>query len=171
MKKGFTLIELLVVSSIIIFFSLIIIANYRTGEEGFRLQRAAYKLAQDIRRAEEMAMSTREFGYKTPKGGYGIYLNTSNSNSYILYADENGNERYDSASSDFEVEKIYLEKGVFINSLSPGGSISINFKPPQPQVKINGNLSGTASITLALESDSAKTKTIEVNSVGLIEVK
>ena len=74
-ESGFTLTELLVVASIIILFSAIVLANYQTGNKQFALQRSAHKLAQDIRRAQEMAMSAKECepcGNVVPPG-YGIY--------------------------------------------------------------------------------------------------
>ncbi|MDP2967102.1 MAG: hypothetical protein Q8N87_01685, partial [bacterium] len=116
MNKSFTLIELLVVTSIIILLSAIILPNYRGIERQFALQRSAHKLAQDIRRVGEMSMSTREFQGEIPKGGYGVHLKLSWGNYYKLYADKNGNEKFDEA--DGEVETIYLEKGVYIQNIS-----------------------------------------------------
>ena len=169
--KGFTLVELLVVSSIIILLSAIILPNYRGIERQFALQRSAHKLAQDVRRAGEMAMSTREFQGEIPEGGYGIHLKLSWGNYYKLYADKNGDEKFD--GSDGEVETIYLEKGVYIKDISPS-SLSINFKSPIPTIKITteaGQDSASAIITLSLESDLTKTKIIKVNSAGLIDVE
>lgn len=166
-QKGFTLVELLVVSGIVIFLSGIVLVNYRAGDEDFRLQRSAHKLAQDIRRAGEMAMSAREFQGSFPEGGYGVQVKLSENTSYILYADKNGNETFD--GQDGEVERIFFEKGVFIKSLSKN-NLSVNFRPPQPKIAIIGG-SSSASITLALKSDPAKTRIIEVNAAGLIEVE
>jgi len=172
MKRGFTLIELIVVTSIIILLSVIVFPNYRGIERQFALQRSAHKLAQDIRRAGEMAMSTKEFQGKVP-AGYGIYLKQGEKD-YLLYADTNppgGNEKYD--GEDDKIETINLEKGVYIQNISPS-SLSINFKPPIPTIKIKkegGQDSTTAVITLSLESDSTKTKIIKVNSAGLIDVE
>ncbi len=170
MNKSFTLIELIVVTSIIILLSAIVFPNYRGIERQFALQRSAHKLAQDIRRAGEMAMSTKEFQGKVP-AGYGIYLKQGERD-YLLYADTNpsqGNEKYD--GGDGKIETINLEKGVYIQNISPS-SLSINFKPPIPTIKIKtkGEDSTTAVITLSLESDSTKTKIIKVNSAGLINV-
>lgn len=168
-QKSFTLIELLVVASIIIILSAIILINWRPGEQQLLLQRAAFKLAQDIRRASEMAMSTKEFQGKVP-AGYGVYLK-QNDNYYLLYADTNpaegGNEKYD--SGDDIIETIYFEKGVYIKNISLS-SLSINFRPPNPIVKID-SLTTSATIIITLESDPTKTKTIRVNNVGLIDVE
>lgn len=165
-QKGFTLIELLTVFGIIIFLSAIILINYRTSGEQFALQRSAHKLTHDIRRAAELAMSSKEFQGNIPQGGYGIHLRQANDDYYILYADTNGNEKYDAV--DGKVETIYFEKGVFIKFLSKN-NLSINFKPPNPTVKID--TSPTVTITLSLQSDSSRIKTIKVNDAGLIEVE
>ena len=71
---GFTLIELLVITAIISLMSALIIPNLRFGEEQFAVQNSAHKLAQDLRIAQEMAMSASEFNEIIPQGGYGIYF-------------------------------------------------------------------------------------------------
>jgi len=173
-KNGFTIVEFLVVIFIISVLSGLSFTAYRTGEKIFALQMSAQKLAQDIRRVEEMAISAKicgPCGNKVPPG-YGIYLQQG-STSYFIYADTNpakGNEIYD--RKDVIVETISFESGVFIKSVNPS-SLSINFKPPDPQTRI-GNSSQTlneVSIVLSLLTDTSKTKTIKVNKAGLIYVE
>ena len=169
---GFTLVELLVVTAIILLLTALILPNFRVGEREFALQRSANKLSQDIRKAQQMAMSAKEYLGSLPPG-YGIYLTQGNSY-YLLYADTNpaaGNEKYDGGDS--IVEKIYLEKKVYIKDVSPA-SLSINFKPPDPKIRISGtgvDETSIATITLALETDPTKTKIIKVNKAGLIYVE
>lgn len=168
-NRGFTLVELLVVISITILLSTLVLANYRGGESQLALQRSANKLAQDVRRAEEMAMSAKEHQGNVPPG-YGIYLEENN-NYYLLYADIHENEKYDGA--DQIVEEIYLESKVYIKDVQPA-SLSINFKPPDPEVKISGQViddANLATIILSLKTDSTKEKIIKVNKAGLIYVE
>lgn len=74
---GFSLIELMVVVTIIVIITLIIIPNYRQISSQFALERSAHKLAQDIRRAAEMAMSARELPGSGPQPkGYGVFFST-----------------------------------------------------------------------------------------------
>jgi len=50
--------------------------------------------------------------------------------------------------------------------------LSINFKPPDPAVKIKTGMgeSDETIITLRLITDTSKTKTIKVNKAGRIEI-
>ncbi len=183
-SKGFTLLEITVVIAIIILLSTIFLANYREGEKRFALQRSAYKLAQEIRRTQEMAMSSQKFEDSFPKGGYGVYL-TKNSNSVIIFADCDGNGSYSLAGSaptcaeatatnpywkGEEIEEFYFEKGIYILNLlpsSPEDSLSITFFPPDPEITINPT-ADYASITLTFDGQSQKT--ITVNKTGAIDV-
>jgi prepilin-type N-terminal cleavage/methylation domain-containing protein len=173
MKDGFTLIELLTVLAIIFTLTSISLPFYRTAQKQYLLESAAQKFVQDIRRAQEMAISARicgPCGNKVPPG-YGIYLQQGNT-SYFIYADTNpaqGNEIYD--GGDVIVETISFESGVFIKNVNPS-SLSINFKPPDPKISIIGPPSvDEVSIVLSLLTDNSKTKTIRVNKAGLIYVE
>jgi len=164
MQRAFTLIELMVVASIIIILSAVALLNYRSGESQFALQRSANKLAQDIRRAQEMAMSAKEFGGTVPEGGYGINFQTTATSSYILFADLNDNGVFDSGET---IEKPSLEEGVRISNLSPSSPLNVTFSPPDPTTNIN--LSDTLAI-ITITND-IQTKIIRVNKAGLIYVE
>ena len=165
MKKAFTLVELLVVIGIIILLTALALPDYRTGERQFALQRSASKLAQDLRRAQEMAMSAKEppTASETFKGAYGIKFQT-NSSDYILFADLDNDQIYDSGE---EIETLPLEKKVKISNLSPASPLTISFTPPDPQININPSDS-LATITL---TNNGQTKIIKVNKAGLIYVE
>ncbi len=163
-KRAFTITELLVVIAIITLFSTLSIPIFRVGERMYLLQNSAYRLAQGIRRAQEMAMAAKS------KTGFGVYL-SSNTDYFIIYEDStsSNNEIYDD-STDKIVETISLEKGVLIWNISPTSSLSINFRPPDPKVRIGNQFqtSTQAIITLALKSDLTKQKKVFVNQGGLI---
>lgn len=171
-QKSFTLVELLVVTGIIVLLSVIIFPNYRVGERQFALERSAHKLAQDIRRAEEMTMSAKLFSCPTGNlQGYGISFTFSPGTDYRLFA------QCDSTKP--PLETINFEKGVKIQDLAyfkdgswSGGKIALwfYFVPPDPTVSIKDGAE-KARITIALETDITKTKIITINNVGLIDVE
>ena len=172
---GFTLIEILVSISIISILTILVFSNYYSGRRQFALQRSAHKLTQDLRRAQEMAMSAKKSPLgNEPKTGYGVFFE-ENEKEYKLYADIDSNEFFTSENDEI-VETIKLEKGVHIKEINSNSSpkkISVNFKPPDPTVKIKFLVGGAneAIITLSLVTDDSKTKTIKINKVGRIEIE
>jgi len=191
MNKAFTLLELTVVAAIISLLILIILPNYRQEEKQSALLRSTHKLAQDLRRTEEMAISAQktplEFGEVFPKGGYGIYfeINDALPKGYriVLFADCDGEKDFDSWGSftcaeaapgpgnscNETMEEITLEEGIKVKNLSPLSPLTLTFKPPEPEISISGG--DIATITLSLKDNPAITRTITVNKAGLIETK
>lgn len=180
--RGFTIVEILMVMAIILILSTIILANYSAGQKELALQRAAHKLAQDIRRTQEMAMSSKDFGNPpTPsKGGYGIYFNVNEPNHYILFADCDNDKSYDVDGSAFTcfsaeqftgyselVEDISLEKSVKIGGISSGLSLYITFVPPNPDADFYPD--AQESIITLTTGDSHKS--VKINKAGLIEIE
>ena len=178
-NEGFTLIELLVVTVIITILTAAILLNYKNTGQQFALQRSAHKLAQDIRRAGEMAMSAQECCGGIVPPGYGIWLEEGNSN-YILYADTQppaspgnptgGNEFY--VPADDIIETIELEEGVVIQDINTSNKkVCINFKPPTPTIKIKFQDSDEINQAIITLASGGNTKTVKVNAVGLVEVE
>jgi len=167
-QKGFTLVELTVVIAIIILLSGLVLTNYRVGEREYALLRSAQKLAQDLRRAQKMAMASETLpakcGGEFSAGGYGIYFVTA-SNSYILFADCDDNGEYDLGPE--KIEEIFLESKIKISTLSSDPfSLNITFFPPDPTIIIKPS-ANPATITL---KNDGKTKTVKINTAGLIEI-
>jgi len=172
MKNGFTLVEILVVVFIIAILTSVLVTNFPKGRQQFALQRAAHKIIQNLRKAQEMAMSAREEiclgGEKAD--GFGIYFSQSSPNSYLLFANCDEFYNYDATSGDKILENIDLEKGIKIYNLLPV-LLSITFVPPSPITYINGFPGLEAQIVISLESDTSKIKVIRVNKAGLIEIE
>lgn len=181
---GFTLAELLIVITIILLFFPMVISNYNAGEKQFSLYRSAHNLAQDLRNTQEMAMigqlTPLSFDQSFPRGGYGLYFEDYK-NSYILFADCDGDNEYDSEGiavtcTDATVEDPYpeklqdlsLEPGVLISNIIPQSPLAITFLPPTPLITINPQpFDNQAVISLTF---SRNTKTVSINIVGLIDV-
>lgn len=178
-QKSFTLVELLVVTGIILVLAAIILPQYRVGERKFALQRSAHKLAQDIRRAQEMAMSAKEFEGSMPQGGYGIYFykfefaGIDFPHQYVLFADSNSDQTMTLPAE--QVEIIELEKGVQFSDFyldgAPSDGTVFTFVPPDPQTCINQCANDSTSIIISLESDSTQTETITLNKIGLVDIE
>lgn len=184
--KSFTLIELLVVISLIIILTVLIVPNFHLANSRLAVERAAYKLAQDFRNTEEMAMSSRGtslslFGSALfPGGGYGLYF-SDNSTSYILFADCNNNNLYDtgkgspvdcanSGPANTRAEKIkdiFLESGVKIKTASLK---HITFFPPDPVIKTSPAIPSHPSVILTSTKDETKGFSVDVNEAGRIEI-
>lgn len=190
--EGFNLIELMTVIIIIGILSGISFPFYRSTRQRLALHRAASKLTQDIRKAQEMAMSAEDFpGGQPSTGGYGIYVQTGDAAIYLYANNSNpSDERYDSPGDIIikkiyrENENIYIEKGIKLEKIVPDSSstpisnVSVNFRPPDPIVKIKDN-TGTeynekVTITLCIEgsdcSNSINYKEVIVNRVGLVYI-
>lgn len=167
-NKGFTLIELLVTVAIIGIMTAMAFANYRFGDRELELQRSADKLAQDLRRAQELAISAKEFEGTTPNG-YGIYFDLDDAKHYILFADSNGDQIYSGVSE--KVEQITIEGSVFLTALSPkdlSSSLTVIFLPPDP-VTVFLPDAQAAIITLnAASALSLAPRSVMVNEIGLI---
>lgn len=170
-NKGFTIIEIVVVVTIIIIILAITLVSYRQGNQRLTLKRANHKLAQDIRRAQEMAMSTKEFQGSIPLGGYGLTFNSSNT-TYTISTFQSNNQ------SSSTVEQITLEKGVKIDKLysisgqnqTEVSSLYFNFIPPEPVTCVLACVADGAKIVLSLQQATSVTRSVRINKTGLIEI-
>jgi len=164
------MVEFLVVMSIIGILSSVLFFNWRSGEEMFALQNSAYKLAQDIKEMQETTMEAKEMDCNGDTGSsFGIQFKSSWPAYYLLFVDCNNNYRQD-PGEDFKT--VNLEKGVEISNLSPASSFGVVFVPPDPTTYIKGSPSGPAAeITLSLENNPSKQRTIIVNTSGMIEIR
>ncbi len=173
-ELSFTLVEILVSIFIIVLMAGIVFANYRQGGQQFALQRSANKLAQDIRRVQQMAMGASEYQGSVPPR-YGVELTTTNPDYSILFADKNDNGTYQpSPGPDVEVERIPLEEGVRIVELftiSPQTGLWIAFKSPDPITEIRDPGGPRSLGGIRLISANDQTKTLSVNAAGLIEIQ
>jgi len=177
---------------IITLLATIFVANYREGEKQFALKRSAHQLAQAIRKAQELALSSQEY-MGAYQGGYGICFKEApegQTGSYTLFIDCNRDGDFDESPffcddcrnglcSDFPdqfSEKLSdgtLEKGIAISNLMPPPSpennlLCLTFTPPDPEVDI---VPEADSVLITLNFQGGPGKTIFVNKAGLIEIR
>ena len=181
-NKGFTLLEIVIVIMVILVLTSMVLANQREGEKNFALLRSAQRLAQEVRNVEDMAMAGQNspelFGEIFPAGGYGLYFE-KDADSYILFADCDGDGAYDetgsaescataTSSNPFPeiMETFSLESLVTISNITPSSPVSIVFFPPDPSITIEP-LADEAVITLSFDDN---TRDITINNIGLIDI-
>ena len=167
--KGFTVIEILVAVGIIMLTTGLLFVNWQSAKGHLSLERAVSQVAQDITRAQELSLRSQVFLCSSGSiSGYGIYFDVVTPSSYILFAECNGDNTYQSGV-DGVVEKITLEKGVFFTQLVPTPNWSIVFVPPEPQIFLKPGDPSQVNVVLGLEQDASFKKTINVNARGVID--
>jgi prepilin-type N-terminal cleavage/methylation domain-containing protein len=146
--KGFTLAELMICVTIMSFMMGVMIFNYGSFNDKLALSSAIQEIAISVRQAQTYGLNVKEV---TVGGGqfnaaYGIYFDPSNSpSSYIVFADLNGNKKYDSGGSE-AVETVPLRNGIRITDITTSDgchsgsaqrTLHITFLRPNPDADIN----------------------------------
>lgn len=170
------MVEFLVVISIIGILSSVLFFNWRSGEATFALQKSAYRLAQDIREMQEMAMEAREIDCNGDTGSsFGVQFKRSWPDYYKLFVDCNDNRIFE--ANDIELRRVYFEKGVEISTLAapaltPAAAFGILFVPPDPTTYIKNKSSDIeGAVTIYVLDYPSMQRTIIVNTSGMIEIK
>lgn len=186
--KGFTLIELLVVIAIMVIVTATVMLRQARFDSSTLLRSLSYSVALTVRSAQVYGTSVRGVasgGSTNFAPAYGVYL--SNSSSYMLFADINGNGVYDS-STDAVVQTYQIGAGFQISKFcgiysggtrhcssdaSPISWLVIYFKRPVPDAlftsSANESYSG-AYIQISAINDPTNTHSISVSSTGEIAV-
>lgn len=126
---GFTLFEVLVTMAVIVLLSSLLIANLNKGEKQYQIQLAAQEIVQNLRRAQDMALTSFKPQGENVPDYYGIFFDKDDLSSYLVFGDKDGNGTYQ--SSDIEIETVSIEFGIEINSLSSGNkNLQIIFLVP-----------------------------------------
>jgi len=179
MKSGFTLVEMLVVMAIISILSVLVLSDYEQGGHQLSLRRSASYLCEDLRGAQEMAMSAKGInGGKIPPGGYGINLNVSATN-YRIFGEISDplNYVYDDGV-DKEVSVTDLEAGVEISNMclidAVGsetcgyGILDMTFTPPDPTIRFRGSENYAEAVIILKSLKTEETTEVFVGRSGLV---
>jgi prepilin-type N-terminal cleavage/methylation domain-containing protein len=196
-SSGFTLVEILVTLSIAAIMMTVILFSYKAYNDNLILSAAGQEMAIAIRQAQSYGLSVKQVsGTGSFNTNYGISFSLSNPTSYYIFADNNGNGKYDgdaNCSAGTEcVEEETLRNGVAISSFcstdssgkeicpAPGGvsSISVLFKRPNTSVYIytfnsQGSIVSSSynSIRVILETSSGVQTSVSVNEIGQVFIK
>lgn len=177
-EKGYTLIEMLIVIAMVAILMGTTLYNYSRQRSSDVVLFETQKLAQYIRRAQNLALSPQLEG--GPVNGFGIYISRA-LNTVTLFKDLNSNYLYDGGSE--KIESFDLDQKVIMTGLQapdtnpfPDESeLNILYIPPDPTLRIFNNSTDTGAsigkITIAFAADTSKMRVINFNSVGLVEVQ
>lgn len=177
-SNGFTLLETIITLFIITLMMALFLTSYRDGSRNTDLTFASQKLASDLRTAQNNSLGSVYYGGAIPSGGWGVHFDTTAPASYLLFADQNNNRIYDAgeAVAVSGGQTIALPANVTVNNINSGGGsrtqLDVTFLPPDPVTRIYWNaLSSSTAATVTLkETTRGRTKDLNVNILGLIEV-
>lgn len=173
-KKGFTLIELLVVIAIVSITASIMVVNFRKGGETGNLQRTAQQIIQNIRKAQNMALSSVKHNGEI-YDYYGVYfdklIGPNKPGPYAYYVFASNNQIYNNPDEKVG-PTIELEKGIKIDSISTGNRLDITFNPPYAFVEFNPTTT-EATITIKKEGGTCPQdcRYIIINDKGWMSIK
>ncbi len=171
-----------------------VISNFPRIQRQFALSQATHKIAQDIRKAEDLGFSGAQVSEDFDAKGYGVFITFTEVGGiypthWYIYADTNEPADKKYTSEDYIIENVsILDSGVFIKKAydidNPSinvSHLSINFNPPNPDVTIMANYEPSLEnfiviekgvrIVMSLIQDPSMEKTVFINSSGLIEVE
>jgi len=165
-NSGFNLPELMIVITIIAIISVMAAANLRDGRHRIALDNQAAEFAQDLRQAQEWALSLRGW---PAAAGYGVYIENDGLNKYILYADLNNNKVYD--VGDAVQKTVSLNEAIEIAALNPD-PIDINYLAAESAMAIiNGGGAQTLEAVFRVKNAPTMTRAVAANVAGLVYVE
>lgn len=152
--KGFTLVQLLVVMSIFIILTLIAVPSIRSFQRESDLNNSAEEIINTLRLAQNKTISSEGASQ------WGVYFSTTTDyHQYTLFKGSDYNSR---ATSSDETHK--LPKSVKIYGINLAGENEVVF------ARLTGTINQSGSISLELENDPSKTKTVYIENNGQVRL-
>jgi len=177
-RKGFTLVEMLVVIAIFSIITSIVLVKNSQFSDTILLNNLAYDIALSVRQAQVFGLSVRatpDSGVFT--AGYGVHFDSSTPKTYVLFADINNSNIYDSGIDEI-VEVFNITRGNKISRLCGVDSsdqetcgatnLDIVFIRPDPEATLTG-ITGDARIYIIAQDGSEES--LLVRSTGQISVE
>lgn len=174
-QNGFSLVELLVVIGIVVIVALATISGYPNFKKKLSLQRASQEVVLGIRQAQIYGLGVKEFGGVYP--GYGVHFDISSgpANSFVLFADLDGDSEYDNPGEIVETFRLNKGEGSIEELLCDGvacGSdiLNIIYLRPYPTVilKDGNGASGYSAAEITIRSPKGDERSAIVSATGQI---
>lgn len=168
-KSGFTLMETMIVMAIIAISSSFVASQYSNYRNSKALSLAKVQIIDDIKMVQNYSYAVLENNGSFPKGGYGIHFEVD-SDSYLIFSDNDGNKIYNNTNSSEDFKKNKLPMNVKITSLNTGEEVSpidLIFIPPYGDVFINDGSENFIELKIKVENNNSS-EIITVNTSRLV---
>jgi prepilin-type N-terminal cleavage/methylation domain-containing protein len=126
-SHGFTLVELLVSIGIMATLATMGFAAIGNFTEKKKLKLDSMNLASEISNVRLMAYSGKKTENIVPPGGYGFLIKSAEPTKYYIYADKNGNSKFD--PSDVILETKMLSANIKFSNTSDGLDVCFRLQP------------------------------------------
>lgn len=194
-QGGFTLIELIVSVAIIAVITSVALVQHGQFNNTLALTNLTYEVALSVREAQTLGVSAREV--QTPSGGvgnvsYGVFFDHAAPTQYILFADLNRNNTYDSAPLPGGATELVLgfditrqnRIGDFCGRQSAGANacasdgdadtLSVLFERPNPDalvyVQDGADVDAFDAATIYLTSAENDVRCVHIENTGQVSV-
>lgn len=192
-KKGFTMIEMLVVITIATLLIASVVVQQYSWNDQLSLNTQTYDMVLYIRQAQVYSLGVKEYKTDTQDGfnvGYGVYIDTNNSNQYVFFVDKNKDTQFDSDQEVLEIKN--FKNGVYISKVcgfngsaekcsdSQGSleKVEISFYRPEPKANLNFLNSGGNNVAsfdppakIYLKSPRGRESSIKIEENGQISIQ
>ena len=174
-QRGYTIAELMIVVAIIGLLVGLAFIFFRPGEDALALDRAAQKVAQDVRSVAQLALKAESHSCSAGVGGgktsaYGIIFDKSVKTSYELFADCNARGTYSAGNDDIVKTLNIEERNIEISNVEPTNNEWAIFTPPDPVVVFK-SVTSAITITLSTTTSPIQTRNIVIGAKGVVEVQ
>ncbi len=112
--RGFTLVELAVTITVFAVIGSLALANYPRFSQRASLTKTAQEIAMALRKAQSLSFGVRGVGAGSLQfPGYGVRFQLATPHEFFIFADLNGDNRYNSSDAIIETFTIHFSPSIF----------------------------------------------------------